>query len=439
MWRNAPIGGETASLRGFGRRRASRDATIAEEACELLRRAAMVRTVGDHLLERIAEQGTRTVFGYPGDGINGIMGAFNRDARGIRFVQARHEEMAAFEACGYAKFSADVGVCLATSGPGAIHLLNGLYDAKMDRVPVVAFIGQAARTAMGGNYQQEVDLQNLFKDVASAYIVTVMSSDQLRFAVDRAFRIAKSERTVTCIILPKDVQELDAVETPPHRHDTLHSSAGYEAPRVIPTDAALQRAADILNAGERVAILAGAGAKDAQDELLLVQDLLGAGIAKALLGRAVVSDYLPFVTGAIGLLGTKPTWDLMQECDTLLMVGSSFPSAEFLPKEGAARGIQIDVDARQIGIRYPMEVNLVGDAKLTLGKLAPLLTRRTKREWQKKDRSQRGRVVATDGGPRQRGGEAAEPAKSILGAVSQAAGRRDAHVRLWLLRKLVCP
>jgi pyruvate dehydrogenase (quinone) len=342
----------------------------------------MSKRVADQILERLAEWGVSFVFGYPGDGINGLMGAFNRDDRGCRFIQARHEEMAAFMACAYAKFTGKVGVCIATSGPGAIHLLNGLYDAKMDHQPVVAIVGQAATTAIGGSYQQEVDLHTLFKDVAGEYVHTAMSPDQIRFLVDRAFRTAASERCPTCIIVPKDVQEMTAVDAPPHAHDTAHSSAGYSPPRVVPSESDIKRAADVLNAGERVAILVGAGAAGALDEVLLVQDLLGGGVAKALLGRAVVPDDLPFVTGPIGLLGSKPSWDMMMECDTLLMVGSSFPYSEFLPKEGRARGVQIDINPRLIGIRYPMACNLVGDAKLTLGALVPFLKRKADRSWE---------------------------------------------------------
>jgi pyruvate dehydrogenase (quinone) len=273
---------------------------------------------------------------------------------------------------------------MATSGPGAIHLLNGLYDGKMDHQPVVAIVGQAARSAMGGAYQQEVDLQNLFKDVASEFVQTAMTPDQIRFLVDRAVRTALGERTPTCIIVPKDLQEADAVETPPHAHDTLHSSAGFAPPRVVPSESELHRAADILNAGQRVAMLIGAGAKAATDEILVVQELLGAGVAKALLGRAVLPDELPFVTGSIGLLGTKPSWDLMMECDTFLMVGSNFMYSEFLPKEGHARGIQIDINPRLVGLRYPFELNLVGDARLTLGALVPFLQRKTDRAWERR-------------------------------------------------------
>jgi len=344
-------------------------------------------TVGDHLLERLAANGVHRVYGYPGDGINGIMGAMNRAGGGIdgsgplELVQVRHEEMAAFMACAHAKFTGEVGVCLATSGPGAIHLLNGLYDAKLDHQPVVAIVGQQAKTSLGGNYQQEVDLLSLFKDVAHEYVHMATDPAQIRHLVDRAIRIAKAERTVTCLIVPNDLQEEDAVPNAPHAHGTVHSGPGYSEPSRVPGAGALQQAAAILNAGERVAILAGAGALHATDELIEVADLLGAGVAKALLGKAAVPDDLPFVTGSIGLLGTKPSWDLMQDCDTLLMVGSSFPYAEFLPEEGAARGVQIDIDAKMIGIRYPMEVNLVGDSAQTLHALAGLLERKADRTW----------------------------------------------------------
>jgi pyruvate dehydrogenase (quinone) len=339
--------------------------------------------VSDYIVKRVSEWGVKRIFGYPGDGINGIMGALNRDARGMRFVQARHEEMAAFMACGHAKFTGSTGVCLATSGPGAIHLLNGLYDAKMDHAPVVAIVGQSARGALGGDYQQEVDLPTLFKDVAKEYVNTVMTADSARHVVDRAFRIAQSERTVTCVILPKDVQELDAAE-PAHEHDTVHTGIGSPRPMVVPNEAELQRAAAVLNDGKRIAILVGAGAADAADEVIAIAGLLGAGIAKALLGRAVIPDDLPFVTGSIGLLGTEPSSNLFSECDTFLMVGSSFPYAEFLPKEGKARGVQIDIDPRLVGIRYPMEVNLVGDARATLRRLLPLLARKTDDAWRKR-------------------------------------------------------
>ena len=274
---------------------------------------------------------------------------------------------------------------MATSGPGAIHLLNGLYDAKLDHQPVVAIVGQSARTAMGGSFQQEVDLPSLFKDVAHEYVHTLNVPQQARALVDRAVRIALAERTVTCLVVPSDVQEL-ASEEPAHAHATLHTSiaGGWRAPRVVPAEADLRRAAELLNAGTRVAMLVGSGARGAADEIAEVADRLGAGCAKALLGKDVLADDLPWVTGPIGLLGTKPSWDLMMECDTLLMVGTSFPYAEFLPKEGQARGIQIDIDGRMLAIRYPVELGLVGDSAETLRALVPLLRRKQDRDWREK-------------------------------------------------------
>ncbi len=344
----------------------------------------MAEQVSDFLIKRITEWGITRIYGFPGDGINGIIGAIQRAGDAIDYIQVRHEEMAAFMACAHAKFTGEVGICLATSGPGAIHLLNGLYDAKMDHQPVVAIVGQSARAAMGGSFQQEVDLNSLFKDVAHEYVHTCNVPAQARHLVDRAIRIAKSQRTVTCIIFPNDVQELDAVETPPRKHNTIHSGTSYSTPRVIPTDADLRRAADILNSGEKVAMLVGAGCLGATDEVMEVAELLGAGVAKALLGKAVLPDALPYCTGPIGLLGSKPSWDMMTECDTLLMVGSSFPYSEFLPKEGAARGVQIDIDAKMINIRYPMELSLVGDSTETLRALVPLLERKADRSWREK-------------------------------------------------------
>ncbi|HEY0388367.1 MAG TPA: thiamine pyrophosphate-requiring protein [Gaiellales bacterium] len=339
-------------------------------------------TVSEHLISRLREWDVDRIFGYPGDGINGIMGALQKAGNEApEFVQVRHEEMAAFMACAHAKFSGRPGVCLATSGPGAIHLLNGLYDARMDHQSVVAIVGQQALSALGGDYQQEVDLQTLFKDVAREYVHMVSTPDQLRHLVDRAFRIAMSERTVTCIIVPNDIQEQDAVESPPRMHGTVHSSVGYRAPAVVPHDDDLRQAAEILNAGEKVAMLVGAGALQAGDEVVEVAEVLGAGVAKALLGKAAVPDDLPFVTGSIGLLGTKPSWNMMMGCDTLLMVGSSFPYSEFLPEEGQARGVQIDIDGRMLGIRYPMELNLVGDSAATLRALLPHLTLKADRGW----------------------------------------------------------
>src|SRR5215212_605477 len=339
----------------------------------------MAKTVGDYVVDRLREWGVERVFGYPGDGINGVVLGF-ADRDDIEFVQARHEEMCAFMACAHAKFTGEVGVCLATSGPGAIHLLNGLYDAKLDHQPVVAIVGQQARTALGSEYQQEVDLKSLFSD-ASTFVEMAVEPVQVRHVLDRAVRTALAERGPTALILPTDVQSEDAVEQPPHQHGTAHSSAGWSPPRVVPRDEDLRRAADVLNAGERAAMLVGQGAMNATDEAIETAELLGAGVAKALLGKPVLPDDLPFVTGSIGLLGTKPSWELMRGCDTLLIVGSSFPYSEFLPEEGQARGVQIDLDATRLGLRYPTEVNLVGDAAETLRALLPLLERKENRSW----------------------------------------------------------
>ncbi|WP_431033494.1 thiamine pyrophosphate-requiring protein [Pseudomonas yamanorum] len=343
----------------------------------------MTTTVGDLLVERLAQWGVTRIFGYPGDGINGVFGALSRANGKIEFIQARHEEMAAFMASAYAKFTGELGVCIATSGPGASHLITGLYDARMDHMPVLAIVGQQARAALGGHYQQELDLVSMFKDVAGAFVQQASVPSQVRHLVDRAVRTAVGERRVTAIILPNDLQEA-TYETPARAHGTLHSGVGYTKPRVVPYAADLQRAADVLNAGEKVAILVGAGALAATDEVIAIAEALGAGVAKALLGKAVLPDDLPWVTGSIGLLGTEPSYKLMTECDTLLMIGSGFPYAEFLPKEGQARGVQIDLQPDMLSLRYPMEVNLVGDAAETLSALLPLLTYKTRRKWRGK-------------------------------------------------------
>jgi pyruvate dehydrogenase (quinone) len=270
---------------------------------------------------------------------------------------------------------------LATSGPGAIHLLNGLYDAKLDHQPVVAIVGQQPRAAIGGSFQQEVDLVSLFKDVAHEFVQIAMDPAQIRHLVDRAVRIALDERTVTCVIIPNDVQQADAVPVPPRTHGTMHSGAGYHRGRRQPAGVDLRRAAEILNGGRRVAMLVGAGALHAGEEITEVAELLGAGVAKALLGKAALPDDLPWVTGSIGLLGTRPSWDMMMGADTLLMVGSSFPYSEFLPEEGQARGVQIDIDGKMLSIRYPMEVAMIGDSAETLRALIPLLERKADRSW----------------------------------------------------------
>ena len=345
----------------------------------------MSQKVADFILARLKEWGVKRIYGFPGDGISGIVAALGRDQDDpIEFVQARHEEEAAFMACAHAKWTGEVGVCLATSGPGAIHLLNGLYDARLDHQPVLAIVGQQARSAIGGHYQQEVDLQILFKDVAGSYVHTCMAPAQARHLIDRGMRIAEGERAVTCVIFPNDVQEEDAVREPPRAHGTVHSGEGYERPRIVPKKQSLQRAADVLNEGKKVGIVVGAGALGATDEVMEAAELLGAGVAKALLGKAALPDDLPYVTGQMGLLGTKPSWNLMEECDTLLMIGSGFPYSEFLPKEGSARGVQIDIAPRMLSLRYPMEVNLVGDSAETLRELIPLLRRKTDRSWRER-------------------------------------------------------
>jgi len=340
----------------------------------------MAETVADVLLARLREWGVEQVFGYPGDGINGLLAAWGRAKNEPQFVQARHEEMAAFEAVGYAKFSGEVGVCVATSGPGAIHLLNGLYDAKLDHVPVVAIVGQTERSAMGGSYQQEVDLLSLFKDVCSDYVQMCTVPQQLPNLIDRAIRIALTEHAPTCIIFPSDVFDL-TYQAPQHAFKQVPSSVGFATSTQVPDHAAVQQAAEILNAGKKVALLVGQGARGCQAELTHIADLLGAGVAKALLGKDVLPDDLPWVTGAIGLLGTTASYDMMMGCDTLLTVGSNFPYTQFLPKLDQARAIQIDHSGKWIGMRYPYELNLVGDAKATLQALIPLLRRKEERSW----------------------------------------------------------
>jgi pyruvate dehydrogenase (quinone) len=336
--------------------------------------------VSDHVLERLRAWDVEYVFGYPGDGINGLLAAWGRADDRPRFIQARHEEMAAFEAVGYAKFSGRVGVCAATSGPGAIHLLNGLYDAKLDHVPVVAIVGQTSRSAMGGSYQQEVDLLSLFKDVASDYCQMVTVPEQLPNVLDRAIRTAYARHAPTALIIPSDVQELD-YSAPSHAFKMVPSSLGNPHSAAVPAEDELQHAAEVLGSGRKPAILVGQGARGARVEVEQVAELLGAGVAKALLGKDVLPDDLPFVTGAVGLLGTRPSYELMDGCDTLLVVGSSFPYSQFLPEFGKARAVQIDIDPHMVGMRYPFEVNLVGDARETLRRLLPLLRRNEDRSW----------------------------------------------------------
>jgi pyruvate dehydrogenase (quinone) len=336
--------------------------------------------VSDYMLERLRQWQVEYVFAYPGDGINGLLAAWGRADNKPVFVQARHEEMAAFEAVGYAKFSGRVGVCAATSGPGAVHLLNGLYDAKLDHVPVVAIVGQTNRSAIGGSYQQEVDLLSVFKDVAADFCAMVTVPEQLPNVLDRAMRIAATRHAPTAVIVPADVQELD-YSPPSHAFKMVPSSLGLPHSVPVPAPEEVRRAAEVLNAGHKVAILVGQGARSAWAEVAQVAEVLGAGVAKALLGKDVLSDELPYVTGSIGLLGTRPSYELMRDCDTLLVVGSSFPYTQFLPDFDQARAVQIDIDPTMVGLRYPFEVNLVGGARETLQALLPLLERNEDRKW----------------------------------------------------------
>ncbi len=341
----------------------------------------MSENVAQFILGRVHDEwGVRRVYGYPGDGINGLIGAFHEVGDRLTFTQTRHEEIASFAACAHAKFTGEVGVCMATSGPGAIHLLNGLYDAKLDHQPVVAIVGQQKRMSLGARYQQEVDLQVLFKDVCSEFVQVVMAPEQTQLVLDRAFRIALATRSPTCIIVPADVQEAEHAD-PPRQHGAVYTSTAISRPRVVPREGDLQRAAEVLNAGEKVAILVGQGARAAREEVEQVAELLGTGVAKALNGKDVLPDDLPFVTGGIGLLGTKPSNEMLMGCDTLLMIGTGFPYAEWLPEPGDARAVQIDIDGRQLGNRYPTEVNLVGDAGDTLRALLPHLQRKEDRSW----------------------------------------------------------
>lgn len=343
----------------------------------------MSMKTSDFFVQRLKEWGVTRIYGYPGDGINGVLGAIqraNKSGDGIEFIQVRHEEMAAFMAVGHAKFTGELGVCLSTGGPGATHMLTGLYDAKMDHAPVLAIAGQAETTARGASYQQEMNLDRVFSDVAN-FVQEAATPAQVRHLVDRGVRVAMAQNGVGVVIIPKDVQD-EPWQAPQHAHGFTHSGSGYQRPRVIPHQVDLQRAAEVLNAGKKVAILIGAGARNAAVEVVQAANVLGAGVAKALLGKDVLPDDAPFVTGSIGLLGTEPSWKLMQECDTLLMIGSGFPWTEFLPAEGSARAVQIDIDPAMLGLRYPCEVNLHGDSAEALRALLPLLEQKTDRSWQ---------------------------------------------------------
>lgn len=305
--------------------------------------------VADFVVERLYAWGVRRIYGYPGDGINGVIDALQR-AKNIEFIQVRHEEMAAFMAVAHTKFTGELEVCLSTGGPGATHLITGLYDGKLDHAPVLAICGQAEATVRGASYQQELNLDRMFADVVG-FVQEASSPAQVRHLLDRCVRVAKANSAPSVIILPKDIQDEDYVE-PAVAHGFTRSGIGYSKPKIVPEDGDLSKAAEILSAGKKVAMLVGASARGTAPLLIEIATLLGAGVAKALLGKDVLPDDLPFVTGAIGLLGTEPSWDLMQGCDTLLMIGTGFPWSEFLPKDGAARAVQIDIEASMLSLRY---------------------------------------------------------------------------------------
>jgi pyruvate dehydrogenase (quinone) len=343
--------------------------------------------VADALVERLRSWEIHRIFGYSGDGVDPILAAIRRAGGDPELVTARHEESAAFMATGHAKWTGGMGCCLATHGPGAIHLLNGLYDAKLDKRPVLAIVAQQHQTVLGSGYQQEIDAHALFKDVCHAYIGTVTTPEQLHLVVDRAIRTGQSTRSPTCVIIPHDVQRLEMPDTVPHAHGHIETAVGWRPPRVVPDDDALDAAARILDAGQRIAILVGQGAAGARTEIIKLAEHLDAGVAKALLGKDVVPDDLPFVTGVVGHLGTTASEVLMQGCDTLLMVGTNEPYTEFLPPVGQARAVQIDIDGANLGNRYPTEVNLAGDAAECLRALQPRLQTGGRDEWRARIRA----------------------------------------------------
>jgi pyruvate dehydrogenase (quinone)/pyruvate oxidase len=371
----------------------------------------MAETAADVLVETIIDWGVNTVFGLPGDGINGIMEALRTRQDRIRFVQVRHEEAAAFMACGYAKFTGRLGVCLATSGPGGIHLLNGLYDAKLDGQPVLALTGLPYHDLINTHTQQDVELDRLYTDVAK-YNVRVMGPDQMESAVDLACRTALTYHGVAHVTVPVDVQEMAVGKQRSKRNVPHHSSDVYAQSARLPSETDLEYAAALLNEGRRTVILAGRGALHATEELERLAEMLAAPIVKPLLGKAVVPDDSPYTTGGIGLLGTRPSQEALEECDTLLMVGTSFPYIEYYPKPGQARGVQIELDPMRVGLRYPVEVGLVGDSRATLRALLPRLTRRADRTFL--DKAQKGM-------------------KDWRGLMQERAARRDSPMKPQLL------
>lgn len=338
-----------------------------------------MRNVADAIVDRVRAWGVQRIFGYAGDGVDPLLGALHRQQDAVELVTTRHEEMAAFMATGHAKYTGEVGVCLATQGPGAVHLLTGLYDAKLDRKPVVAIVGHVVTSALGSGYQQEVELPTLFKDVCSSYVGELVSPEQLDQVVDDAFRTALATSSPTCIIVPHDVQQAEAPELE-HAHGIVPSAPVVAVPRVVPVDADLDRAAEVLSAGQRVALLVGQGAQHATAEVREVAELLGAGVTTSLLGKPLVDESLPYMCGTMGHLGTTASADLMAQCDTLLIVGSDDPWTEYYPAPDQARAVQIDLSAAQLGRKYPIEVGLAGDAAETLRALLPRL-QRSDRPW----------------------------------------------------------
>ena len=339
------------------------------------------RLVADLVVERLRAWGVHRVFGYSGDGINGVMGALRRADGDPAFVQARHEENAALMAVGHAKYTGGVGVVMSTQGPGAVHLLNGLYDAKLDHQPVVAIVGQQPTTALGSEYQQEIDLTALFHDVAAQYVQAVLAPEQAGMVLDRAFRTALATRSPCVVVLPHDIQVEPAPAVPPHEHGVVPTAPQWRPPRVIPREDDLAEAAAVLDAGARVALLVGQGARGAEREVRAVAERLGAGVVTSLLGKPWWDETLPYSCGVMGHLGTTASAWLMDHCDTLLMVGTNDPWTEFYPAPGQARAVQVDLDGRHLGNRYPVEVGLVGDAAETLSALLPRLAERTDTGW----------------------------------------------------------
>lgn len=344
------------------------------------------RLVADAVVARLQEWGATRIFGYAGDGINTLLGALQR-ADGPEFVSTRHEELAAFAACGHAKYSGEVGVCMATQGPGAIHLLAGLYDAKLDRRPVVAIVGQVVSSALGSGYLQEVDLHSLFKDVCAQYVQTVVAPEQALTAVDNAMRTAMATQTPTCLIIPHDVQKAEMPDETPHAHGVVPSAAISARPQVISPESQIRDAADVLNAGSKVALLVGRGAAGCADQIAEVVEVLGAGVTTSLLGKPLLDETLPWHTGVMGHLGTTASARLMENCDTLLIIGSNDPWTEFYPSPGQARAVQIDVEPRVLGAKYPIEVAVAGDARQSLSGLLSLLQRSDDRGWEQQVRN----------------------------------------------------